>query len=148
MVTFTFSFCPPSQNISKSSSLPQFRGAIRLINNKNFILERAETFENENFSLKDSLMKKTNNAIKSNKCKQCDYASSNTVHLRGHFKTHNGEKLNKCNQCDYASSQARSLRAHLKTHSGEKSNKCNQCEYASSQAACLRRHLKTHTGKS
>ena len=36
---------------------------------------------------------------------------------------HSGEKSNKCNQCDYASSYASNLRAHLKTHSGEKSNK-------------------------
>ena len=35
---------------------------------------------------------------------------------------HIGEKSNKCNQCDYASSQAGNLRAHLKTHSGEKSD--------------------------
>ena len=79
-----------------------------------------ETFENENLSLKDSLVKKTNNAIKSNKCNQCDFASSHTGHLREHFKTHSGEKPNKCNQCDYASSQAGNLRTHLKTHNGEK----------------------------
>ena len=35
-----------------------------------------------------------------------------------------GEKSNKCNQCDYASSQASNLRRHLKMHSGEKSSKC------------------------
>ena len=29
-----------------------------------------------------------------------------------------GEKSNKCNQCDYASSYASALRAHLKRHSG------------------------------
>jgi uncharacterized Zn-finger protein len=42
------------------------------------------------------------------------------------LKTHSGEKSNKCNQCDYASSQAGVLRRHLKTHSGEKPNKCNK----------------------
>ena len=36
------------------------------------------------------------------------------------------EKSNKCNQCDYASSQAGDLKRHLKMHSGEKTNKCNQ----------------------
>ena len=41
--------------------------------------------------------------------------------------TDNVIKSNKCNQCDYASSQAGDLRTHLKTHSGEKSNKFNQC---------------------
>ena len=57
------------------------------------------------------------------------------------------EKSNKCNQCDYASSQAAKLKEHLRAHSGEKSNKCNQCDYASSLAGNLRRHLKTHTGE-
>ena len=64
-----------------------------------------------------------------------------------HLKTHSEEKSNKCNQCDYASSRAGNLRTHLKTHSGEKSNKCNQCDFASSQAADLRRHFKTHSGE-
>ena len=69
------------------------------------------------------------------------------AHMRvTNLKTHSGEKSNKCNQCDYASSQASHLRAHMKTHSGEKLNKCNQCDYACSQAGTLRRHLKTHIG--
>ena len=56
-----------------------------------------------------------------------------------------GEKSNKCNQCDYASSWAGALRTHLKLHSGEKSNKCNQCDFASSYTSALRTHLKTHS---
>ena len=35
----------------------------------------------------------------------------------------NAEKSNKCNQCDFASSRADNLRTHLKMHSGE--NKTN-----------------------
>ena len=35
-------------------------------------------------------------------------------------ETYTGEKSNKYKQCDYASSQAGDLRTHLKTHSGEK----------------------------
>ena len=38
------------------------------------------------------------------------------------MKTHTGEKSNKCNQCDYASSLAGNLRRRLKTHSAIKSN--------------------------
>ena len=100
-------------------------------------------------SVKSSLKNhiKIHSGEKPNKCNQCDYASSHASDLRKHLKTHSGEKSNKCNQCDYASSQAGHLRRHLKTHSGEKPNKCNQCDYASSQAGNLRRHLKTHGGE-
>ena len=76
---------------------------------------------------------KTHNGERTNKCNQCDFASSYASALRRHLKNHSGEKPYKCNQCDYASSKAGNLRAHLKTHSGEKSNKCNQCDYASSR---------------
>ena len=58
------------------------------------------------------------------------------------------QKSNKCNQCEYASSYASALKAHLKMHSGEKPNKCNLCDYASAHAGNLRTHLKTHSGKS
>ena len=51
-----------------------------------------------------------------------------------HLKTHTGEKSDKCNQCDFASSKAGNLRTHLKTHSGEKSNKCSERDFASSLA--------------
>ena len=84
---------------------------------------------------------------KSNKCNQCEYASSRADSLRTHVKIHSGEKSNKCNQCDYASSDVGHLKRHLKTHSGEKPNKSNHCDYASSEAGDLRRHLKTHSGK-
>ena len=84
--------------------------------------------------------KTTDTVIKSNKCNQCNYASSRAGHLRQHLKTHSGEKSNKCDQCDFASSQAGHLRTHLKTHNGEKSNKCNQCDYVSSEAGDLRKH--------
>ena len=54
-----------------------------------------------------------------------------------YLKMHSGEKSNKCNQCDFASSHTGHLRTHLKMHSGEKSNKCNQCDYACSGPSAL-----------
>ena len=72
---------------------------------------------------------------RSNKCNQCDFASSRADVLRRHLTTHSEEKSNKCNQCDFASSQAGYLRRHSKTHSREKLNKCNQCDKASSDAS-------------
>ena len=74
------------------------------------------------------LKKKTK---KSNKCNQCDYASSYTSALKTHLNTHSEEKANKCSQCDFACLDRSSLRRHLKKHSKWKSNKWNQCEYAS-----------------
>ena len=62
---------------------------------------------------------------KTNKCHQCDFASSQSGTLKRHLKTHTGEKSNKCNQCDYASSQPSNLKIHFKTNNGEKPNKCN-----------------------
>ena len=94
----------------------------------------------------DVPLRNTNNeVVKSNKCNQCNYASSHAGHFRTHLKTHSGEKSNKCNQCDFASSQAGNLRKHLKTHTGEKSNKCNQCHFACSDPSSLRRHMKRHS---
>ena len=91
---------------------------------------------------------KTHSGEKSNKCNQCDFASSRAGDLRRHLKTHIiGEKSNKCNQCDFASTQAGDLRRHLKTHSGDKSNKCNQCNFASTWPADLRIHFKSHSGE-
>ena len=53
-------------------------------------------------------------------------------------RTNSGEKSNKCNQCDYASSGAGNSRTHFKMHSEEKSNKCNQWDYACSDPSALR----------
>ena len=58
-----------------------------------------------------------------------------------------GEKSEKCNQCDFASSHVGSLKRHLETHFGKKSNKCNQCNYATFQTGNLRTHEKTHSGE-
>ena len=53
---------------------------------------------NYDFGLKDAnvkiLRKNTDNVIKSNKCNQCDFASSYASALRRHLKTHGGEKSN------------------------------------------------------
>ena len=87
----------------------------------------------------ESLNKNSNKAKMPNKCK------TRKSNLRTHLKTRSGEKSNKCIQCEYASSYASNLKSHLKKHSGEKSNKCNQCDYASSTASNLSRHLKKHS---
>ena len=57
-----------------------------------------QTFQNYDFGLKGEkiLKKKTDNAIKSNKCNQCDHASSHAGSLRRHRKIHSGEKSNRC----------------------------------------------------
>ena len=49
-----------------------------------------------------------------------DPMGTKTDTFRKHLQGHNEEKSNKCNQCDYASSQAGHLRMYLKIHTGEK----------------------------
>ena len=79
----------------------------------------------------DGKIELKNKTEKSNKCKECSFATSRADHLRTHLRTHSGEKPNKCKQCEYACSDPSALRTHFKIHSGEKPNKCNQCQYAS-----------------
>ena len=56
-----------------------------------------QTCQNDDFGLKaeEILKKKIDNAIKSNKCNQCDYASSHAGDVRKHMKIHSGEKSRK-----------------------------------------------------
>ena len=123
------------------TDLNQFEGTTGAKNNT-----MEQTYQNYDFGLKgeEILKKKTGSAIESNKCNQCDYASSRAGDLKKHLITHSGGKSNKCSQCDfacsdpsslrrqcdYASFHASDLRLHLKTHSGMKTNKCHQCDFA------------------
>ena len=69
-----------------------------------------------NYNKSMDLMDSMNMKVKSNKCSQCDYATSHTGSLKTHMKIHIVDKSNKCSLCDFASSQAVDLRKHLKTH--------------------------------
>ena len=80
----------------------------------------------------------TNNGEISNRTVEADTFRSN-------FEVQSEEGSNKCSQCDFASSEAGDLRRHLKTQSGEKLNKCNQCEFVSSWSSSLKIHLKRHS---
>ena len=63
-------------------------------------------------------------------------------------RSHSENKSNKCKQCDYASSQASNMRSRLNTHNRQKFNMCNQCDYAIcipwDQVGDLRNHFKIH----
>ena len=54
-----------------------------------------KTLEDYDFGLKDAnltiVREKTDNVIESKKCNQCDYAFSQTAHLRIHLKMHSEE---------------------------------------------------------
>ena len=118
---------------------------------------------------------KTHSGEKSNKCNQCDYASSWANNVRTHLKTHSGEKpknvtdvpIPLCRKVTWGHIWKRTVvKTHTnvtnattpfirkviwghiwKKHSGEKSNKCNQCDFSSSRVGNLRRNLKTHYGE-
>ena len=136
-----FKICKNCSNIQCNSCKKKTKAAFSNVSKVHYGLDISEseiTLEN---------LPSSHSGEKSNKCNQCDFASSYASALRAHLKTHSGEKPNKCNQCDYESLNAGNLKRHLKVHSGEKSNKCNKCDYASSRAGDLRKHLKTHSGK-
>ena len=54
-------------------------------------------------TLKSNMQRQKVDKLK--KCNQCDYASTSTGHLKGHFKTHTKERPHKCDQCDFSSAQ-------------------------------------------
>ena len=62
--------------------------------------------------------------------------------------TKTGKRSNKCNQCNFASSHIHNLRQQLKIHIGEQSKKCNHCDTETFQTSQLKRHLLIHSGKS
>ena len=131
-----FKICKNCSNIQCNSCKKKTKTAFSNVSKVHYGLDISES---------EITLPSSHSGEKSNKCNQCDFASSYASALRTHLKTHSGEKSEKCNQCDYACSDPSALRSHLKTHSGEKPYKCNQCNYASIQAGHLRTHLKMHT---
>ena len=120
------------------------------------------TFHNSNLSLKSKVnMRKQHHGVKSHKCSECDYASSQADVVRSHVIAQSGEKSQKCNKCE-----KNTLKVHMKIHPGEndvkcnicpsmlheeytvkrksfevKSHKCNQCEYISDKSSNLTWHM-------
>ena len=89
----------------------------------------------------------THSGEKPNKCKYCNYASSQRAYLATHMKRHREDKPYKCKQCDFEAYYGGHLRAHIMTHSAEKSNKCTQCEFACIQKGNMKRHMMIHSGE-
>ena len=62
--------------------------------------------------------------MKSHRCSQCDYASSDADVVRSHVIAQSGEKSQNCNKCEYLVSHANTLKVHMKVHPGENDVKC------------------------
>ena len=80
-------------------------------------------------------------------CKQCNYSSTVSSHLKKRLLSHSGEKLFSCSQCSFSCTQAGNLKIHNRTHSGEKAFNCDQCNYSTAQSAHLSQHMRKHTGE-
>ena len=82
------------------------------------VMEHLQNFENHDLNMhngnEEILLKKPPKIFKSNKCDQCDFASSWASTLKTHLEMHSVDKSNECNQCKYASSDPSALRSHLK----------------------------------
>ena len=79
------------------------------------------------FKSQFQIQSKHDHGVKSHKCSECDYASSQADVVRSHVIAHSGEKSQKCNKCEYLVSHANTLKVHMKIHPGENDVKCNIC---------------------
>ena len=69
----------------------------------------------DSYNLKRHMLRKHPNSTPAKyECEYCGHTSVRRSELNNHLKMHTGEKSNKCNQCDYASSQAGHLRTHMR----------------------------------
>ncbi|XP_066970634.1 zinc finger and BTB domain-containing protein 7C-like isoform X28 [Macrobrachium rosenbergii] len=84
------------------------------------------------------------NVLKSHKCPQCPYSTSNVSHLKRHYYTHTGEKPFSCPFCPYSSTSKTNVKTHIRKHTGEKPYFCTFCQYRTGQKSNLNVHMMTH----
>ena len=96
------------------------------------------------------------------KCNECDYQTTNAVHLKGHMTGHHNPYNNcketfklldysedtwelytgnvvKNNECDYQTTNTVHMRGHMTGHH----NPCNDCKETFRTVRLLRRHVRT-----
>ena len=78
-------------------------------------------------------------------CQHCDYATTNSGHLKVHTRIHTGDMLH-CKHCDYTTNQSGHLKAHSRKHTGERLQ-CEHCDYTTTRSDLLKAHSRKHTGE-
>ena len=97
---------------------------------------------------KEMLIEPNDSGSSDNKCKQCDFTTSNVEILRIHMKTHRGRKQTKCKHCEYVSDRSYSVKIHMRTHTGEKPViNCSDCAFTTSYKGALIIHKRLHSGE-
>ena len=88
---------------------------------KQVVIIGDQKVNNKFYSVSSNILGKTHHTVameKNHENYELGLNDVNVVSMKNN--TDNVIKSHKCNQCYFASSQAGSLRRHLKTHSGEK----------------------------
>ena len=79
-------------------------------------------------------------------CPQCDYISTQKVHLKRHIKSKHEDSRLQCPYCDKSTTRKESLDIHIRSvHEGVKFP-CPHCEYQAAQKNGLSVHIKVHEG--
>ncbi|CAB4061483.1 HB [Lepeophtheirus salmonis] len=142
--------CPPYRctkcNFVELSSLESFRAHLKESSHWNHSLEEDDIEDDveedecegdleedllEEEESKSASSKPGSKALKSLKCKQCNYVGISKEdfwrHTRGHIKP---EKLLSCPQCPFVTEYKHHLEYHLRNHFGSKPFKCRNCSYS------------------
>lgn len=109
--------------------------------------DEGNCFNNSSSSVSKNQQIVMNSYQKSFQCTLCPYSTSNSAHLKIHFRSHTGEKPYKCNHCFKRFIQKNNLTRHERIHTGEKPYECLYCFKKFSRKSHLKTHIFIHKKK-
>lgn len=84
-----------------------------------------------------------NISAKLHECPVCPYKTTNSSHLKQHFRVHSGEKPYPCPQCSMRFTQKSNLQRHLLVHTRNKTHSCDFCSFTSFNRVDFALHMRS-----